>query len=118
MHISPTDCTHRDEALLLHVYSFATCESPKSTRTILEKKGPTRRSALRLVGDNFPIVPSVQATTSTYPDASVSVRLDAVDGGTGQTLLLGQRGNCKPSKAIEAALCGYPNIPLPVFKDF
>src|SRR6516225_1537177 len=66
---------------------------------------------------NLSIVPSVQATTSGQPDASIPVCQNRPYFVIRQPLAYSKRGDGKVAKAVQTIFGSYPNIPFTVLKE-
>ena len=120
MHYSAGHTAHGNKPAILEVGNSAARGDPNSPAIVLKKglHGIIRQSTVSLaVNRNLPVFPSVQAIVSAKPDAAIPGRQNGPDGGVGQTLLHGNRGDGEVAKTVEAITRGDPNIAFTILKE-
>src|SRR5262245_30376229 len=123
MHGSAGNAAYGDKTVILQVADAAKRRDPDSPAMILKKRTGVESvefadwfGAATARNRNLSIVPSVQATTSRQPNASIPVCQNRLYRVIRQPLAHSKPGDSKVAKAVQAIIGSYPNIPFTILK--
>jgi hypothetical protein len=120
MYVSGGHVPYRSKPAILEIGNAATRGDANAPSIILKDglHGIVRQSTTSLaINRNVAVIPSVQAITTTEPNAAVLGPQDGRNEGIGQPLLHRNRGDGKVAKAVETITVGDPDIAFTILKE-